>query len=77
MGSFSNNPLSETLYDRDYSQNNDDREPNHVTVAHLIAVTNRKVAQTSCTDCAGNRSYADKAHKGNECDSGNAGDGFS
>ena len=77
MGSFSNNPLTETLNSCDHRQNNDDRKPYHVAVAHLIAVADRKVAQASGTDCAGNRRNTDETYKSDERDSSDAGDGLS
>lgn len=69
--------MTETLHNRDDSQNDDDGEPNHVTVTHLVTIANGKITKTTGSDCAGNGGDPDKAHKSDEGDASDARDAFS
>ena len=76
MCGFSDDPLPEALNQADNGENDEYGEPNHVAIAHLIAVANREVTQAACADGARNRGDTDKAHKSDERDSSNAGNAF-
>ena len=64
--------ISKELEDADDGENNEHRQPNHVAVAHLIAVADSKVADAARADRAGNGRNAHKADEGNHRHAGDA-----
>ena len=68
--------MTETLHNRDDSQNDDDGEPNHVPIAHLVAVADREVAKAAGANGACHGGDTDQADERDHRHARDAGDAF-
>ena len=66
-----NNKISDELENADQDQDDQDCDPAHIGVSHLVAVSDGEITKSAGTDGSGHGCDTDQA---DECDHGNAGD---